>query len=754
VNSYDFRSLNDKEFEAVVIDLLSEENGIHIERFKPGKDKGVDGRWFGLGGDEKIVQCKHWVGSGYKKLAKHLKDSELPKLGRLHCSRYIVATSVPLSRDNKSELTSILAPYVLSENDIIGAEDLNDMLGRHPNVERRHYKLWLTSSNTIALLLNNAILGRSRAELEQIREEAPLYAVTADHTKAWEHLSATRVLLLTGDPGIGKTTLARQLVLEHAAVGFELVVLEESISEAEAVFADDAKQLFYFDDFLGRTFLEAIKPKQDSHVVHFMARIARDPVKRFILTSRTNILSQGEQLSDLFADGQIAKNTYELKIGKLTTLDRARILYNHIWHSRLGEDYTEELFREKRYRQVIAHKNYNPRLVAFVVDSDRLVDRTPTDYWKYVLDTFDNPRGVWSHFFSAQLSQDDRDLVYLTVLNGGQIQESELRASFFKLPSQGVNAGLTDHDFQVAVKHTTGSVLNRIIGHGGQVRYTLYNPSIADYVDSQFAVSRLWQYYFERLRTLAALSRLEQLKLQTFFGRSTYVTVLGTLGSIERARSGSRDAYSLRLARLLVTEPTLRNEGSELVKGWMAASLVWNDVPSVSDYLKLFLEASDVVERSVLWHRATELPQFLSDSYLPLDEPGLIAAVLRFLRDLGEIDAHNQIRSLVVSEWSEILQDQVKENGVLASFFDPDDTSDAEKELVSWLRSQLSECGVDLTASEMGLLSRLIDIDSIVEENIALADREDDAADRWREAKADQSNDVSAVDDLFDRSGG
>ncbi len=44
--AYDFKTLNDKEFEHLVADLLSHQLGMRIERFRPGKDKGVDGRFF------------------------------------------------------------------------------------------------------------------------------------------------------------------------------------------------------------------------------------------------------------------------------------------------------------------------------------------------------------------------------------------------------------------------------------------------------------------------------------------------------------------------------------------------------------------------------------------------------------------------------------------------------------------------------------------------------------------------------------
>jgi hypothetical protein len=66
--AYDFKVLNDKEFEALVADLLSKHLGVRIERFRPGKDKGVDGRFFSTPGRETVVQCKHWARSSVSAL--------------------------------------------------------------------------------------------------------------------------------------------------------------------------------------------------------------------------------------------------------------------------------------------------------------------------------------------------------------------------------------------------------------------------------------------------------------------------------------------------------------------------------------------------------------------------------------------------------------------------------------------------------------------------------------------------------------
>lgn len=754
MNTYDFRSLNDKELESLVVDLLSAEFGVRIERFKPGKDAGVDGRWFITPKREGIIQCKHWLGSGFGALLRHLEKSERQKVDKLKCDRYILVTSLPLSRSDKEAIATAMAPHIVSTSDVFGSEDLNDLIGRHPQIERRHFKLWLSSSNTLALMLNNAIIGRSRAELDQIQSSAKLYVATAAHVLAAAHFQEKRVLVLTGEPGIGKTTLARQLALESVADGFDFVVLEESISEAENVYDEDAKQLFYFDDFLGRTFLQALKPKQDSHILNFMLRVARDPRKRFVLTSRTNILNQGIELSELYSDAQIVRSTYELKVDTLNTIDRARILYNHIWHSELGPAFVDELYCQKRYEQVIKHQNFNPRLVAFVVDAGKLAGYSAAKYWDFVKSTLENPSGVWKHFFSAQLSQDDRDLTYLVVLNGDEIGEAELRDSFFSLRTPvSLNQGLTDSQYWKAIQHVSGSVLTRtFIGRDDKPHYSLYNPSIADYVQVQLSQSGLWPYYFNSLRTVAALTRLEQLKSQPFFGMQAFRGVLETVVKSEADRSHPLDAYNLRLSRLLATDIAFAQERLDAMRRWLSPPLNVNDKFSIMDYSELLKQAIGVVDSDVLVARANELAEYLEQTSVPLDEPSMMSELLATTTRVGAAEAHQAIRTQVIEEWENNVLELVIESGVLSSLFDSDELDQAKSQLVDYVAAQLSDLGVELSSSESEAICDIIDFDDIIAHNIEVSSREHDVLDRQREYPDQDLSESAAIDDLFDRS--
>jgi hypothetical protein len=68
MSDYRLDFINDKEFEVLVCDLLSNVWGARIETFKPGRDQGIDGRFYVDAAKVCIIQCKHWERTGYRDL--------------------------------------------------------------------------------------------------------------------------------------------------------------------------------------------------------------------------------------------------------------------------------------------------------------------------------------------------------------------------------------------------------------------------------------------------------------------------------------------------------------------------------------------------------------------------------------------------------------------------------------------------------------------------------------------------------------
>lgn len=512
--AYDFSQLNDKEFEAIVADLLSIYFGKRIERFKPGKDGGVDGRFYSDSDKETIIQCKHYLKTGYSGLISKLKNDEAKKVNKLSPENYIFVTSLPLSGDNKKEIKEIFSPYLKREDDIFGQEDLNDILSNNSKVEEKYFKLWITSTNVFDRIINNAIKGRSQNELVRIQENSHKYVQTNNHERAIKMLEENHVVIISGEPGIGKTVLADNLALFYVSKGFEFIDIQGSISEAENVYKPETRQVYYFDDFLGSNYFEIIEDKKDSHVVKFIDRIKRDKSKRFILTSRTNIFKSGLLHSPVFSTKSIEQQEYLIKITSLSELDRAKILYNHIWFSDLTEEYIDELYIDKRYKEIIKHKNFSPRLIQFITDVNRVKDKGREGYWDYIVKTLDNPVDIWEDSFKRQSNSYVRALVNLTVINGGTIREEDLRDSYNELIEfkNLKNPSHTEKDFRSMSELAVKSFLNRENIYR-EIEFSLFNPSIADYVLKEHSTDlRELKNIFKALGSVKSLIQLFSLQ--------------------------------------------------------------------------------------------------------------------------------------------------------------------------------------------------------------------------------------------------
>jgi adenylate kinase family enzyme len=482
MSDYNFSSINDKDFEELSVDLLSKKLNRSIERFKPGKDAGVDGRFFSDNGGENIIQCKHHLSGSPNSLLKTLEKDELPKLLKLNPERYYVTTSIPLSKHNKSQIKKALHPFIKRDDDIFGKEDLNGILKDYPEVEINHYKLWITSTTVLTTLLNNAIYGRSQNTASMIDKESKYFVVTKNYKEAFDKLNDKKALIITGSPGVGKTFLATELCKFYIANGYDFFEINDSITEAENVFNPIKKQIFYFDDFLGANYLQAINNRQDHQITNFIKRISHSENKRFILTSRTNILNQGKQISELFDRSKITQNEFEVSIDSLKKQDKAKILYNHIFFSDLPLNYIDEIYKNKRYHEIINHKNFNPRLISFITDHDISDETNYIDYWDFISKSLSNPEKIWAKVFENQLDEVSRKFVIAVCLNGNSISEEDL-TDFYHIYSDKKLSESEKQPFKKIVKTLTGSLLNRTKSHRGST-YSLFNPSIADYIIS------------------------------------------------------------------------------------------------------------------------------------------------------------------------------------------------------------------------------------------------------------------------------
>ena len=226
--SFDFNILEPKEFENFTADVVTARESRSTDSFTivhtqfSGRDYGID---FKINGDEIIGQAKRY--SRESSLLSNLKK-EVIKVKAIAPKRYILVLSLPMSFQRREELKQLFHPFILSSADVIDATDLNRLLEQHPNILLRHNKLWISSTTilaeviekTVSKALHNQSRKGSAVELKEISVVNNYFVSTKFFPRSIEIIKKKHFLIITGDPGIGKTTLAHALChyfFEHHA---------------------------------------------------------------------------------------------------------------------------------------------------------------------------------------------------------------------------------------------------------------------------------------------------------------------------------------------------------------------------------------------------------------------------------------------------------------------------------------------------------------------------------------------------------
>ncbi|MCF1433193.1 hypothetical protein GOZ97_16505 [Agrobacterium vitis] len=546
--NYDFRTLSFLDFEELVRDLLQAEWGERLETFGPGRDKGIDIR-LAKGSGNVIVQAKHWRGSSAAALVRELrKENEKARL--LQPLRYVVATSQSMTQDLKRRIVEAMPDVPLVVSDIIGQEDLNNLLSRHPEIEAQHFKLWLASTGVLERILQSGVYNRTASELDIIQRVVPRFVNNQSVQQAESLLDKTGALIISGPPGVGKTTLARMLLWRHAEQGWNIHVVD-SVEEAVQVATEGKKRVIFFDDFLGQVRLSADHVRGiDARLPPLLARITTHKDLRFILTTRDYIFSQAGMISPRLDARNLDARQFVLDVGQYTRGIRARILYNHLFFSELEEPQIDSLLADDFYLKIIDHRNFNPRLIE-VITSRKYMDMAEGPAALAIQAVLDNPERLWEAPYRRHLSDDAKLLLIATTIAGGGLPMDQLRDVFARTSvamDSAIPRASFEPRFRDAFREIEGSAITLSDGH-----VAFANPGLRDFMQRiitgdglmEHAVSAAANYKeLEECHSIAAGARAEH-------GRNAMeVTWLAALNRV--SKNTATTAYQhLSLAMML-----------------------------------------------------------------------------------------------------------------------------------------------------------------------------------------------------------
>ena len=280
--------------------------------------------------------------------------------------------------------------------------------------------------------------------------------------------------------------LADVLSVGYVSRGYQLVAISSDIAEGERAWRSNARQIFLYDDFLGQVTSGELqlRKNESADLAKFLDRVRNSDSKRFILTTREYILSEAQLRYEALSNKSFLNSKYVIGLEEYTYLIRAKILYNHLFFSKLPHELKTALVPNRKYFNVINHRNYNPRVIEHIVDLLGVSSLGPDRFVDYVFKTLDDPAQVWDVIF-RNLPDMARQVLRAITSLPAQVLLEDLRLAVEDIASRDFSS----EKFWDAIKTIEGTFIDLVEatpGSSSDERIVLIrDPSVRDYLWSR-----------------------------------------------------------------------------------------------------------------------------------------------------------------------------------------------------------------------------------------------------------------------------
>lgn len=394
VRRYDLSYLQPRDLEKLARELIQarerkQDSTLYFQTYAVGRDGGIDFKVSGKNIFGQVKKCSTDFQSFFRRM-----QLELPKVIKWQPERYFVITDLHLRPEHKEEIVNYFAPYILKDGDVLGRDDLIDLLNDYQIIAERYFPSSLELS---------AVAKLSVVEEEKARREKELFFKHQRYYSALNILSGNSILVITGAPGIGKSILGR-------AVGYHYLENEDyddfykitNVNHALHNFRLGRKQIFFMDDILG----DIIYKNTEAELLEFIDHIKDATGVKLIITTRKYILDYarikfGKWHLERFKHVVDILDSCVINLRKYTQVEKKHILFNLIKCSKLPIGITKYLATPESFHD-ITDKHFSPRIVEDFFEIN--ANTTLSGYWflELLKKTLKNPYKYWLDIFNGQ----------------------------------------------------------------------------------------------------------------------------------------------------------------------------------------------------------------------------------------------------------------------------------------------------------------------------------------------------------------
>ena len=480
-----FGNMDSHEFESLCKDIMERRLGKKLQKFSRGRDGGID-----ICDTEHnpkiIIQAKHYFRSKYSDLKFKLVNVEKKHIENKNPESYYLCTTLDLTRANFDAIVNLFPNYMTDRSNILDFNELTSFLELEENKDllTKYYSLWLCSSSILSHINNQNISIDGDELLFDIEDKASYFVRTEGFEKAKKLLDENKILIIVGDPGVGKSTISKMLLFYYANHDFSIrYSTDNNISNLKNSLSRDAskKEIILLDDFLGQHYLK-MKESQPNEIKTLISFVKRNSNKKLILNSRITIVNEAKQSSLLFNSlmDTFQDSVYLIDLNSMCNYDKAKILQNHLLRN-LSASYCDQIISNRAYWKIIFHPNYNPRIIEYVTRKDVCELTSSDDYLAYVLDKLSNPKDVWKDEFENRLDLEDRIFMNeLYSLTDTSIKIDALKNAF--------NRRIVSEEYDTTInrfERTIGRLNKSLIRITEDGLISVINPSVNDFIKSE-----------------------------------------------------------------------------------------------------------------------------------------------------------------------------------------------------------------------------------------------------------------------------
>lgn len=478
---FNILNLDPLEFEKFCMDFMEKKLNTKFKRFGPGKDDGIDL----ISLDGKIIcQCKRYKDSLN---LKTVCQNEYNKIKNTEFEKYYLLTTAELGKKIVENIYEIFHEYMDDYSYIIGKTDIDDFLSDTNNIDvlKKNHKLWLSSSIVLDLYLNRYSDAISKVIINDFENETKFFVETKAYYNAIDIINSNGIILFVGDPGIGKTITSKMLIRYLLANNKDYKLTTVSNNDLskliESVHQNDDPEIIFLDDFLGQTSL-SLDDKLINDLKNLLKLTTIFNNKKVILNSRITILNKAKHEKEEFEKllDEIGIKECLIDVNDLSQLDRARILYNLMYHNGVIKKSFDTIKKDNNYNLIINHKSFNTRIIEMCCKRSNRV--ASENFFNYIIESLNNPKDIWKSEFERIETCDVVLMYQLYTLGNNYIPVDCLHKSVTNYLCNS-NFEVEKYSFEDSINRLSKSLIG--IAILGKKKYiSVLNPSINDYIQN------------------------------------------------------------------------------------------------------------------------------------------------------------------------------------------------------------------------------------------------------------------------------